>query len=63
MVPRPPLVSQVRGAFDAIVPGCPHLMLADAGRHDRLVQLFAVAKDLPHAVDGILGQDGIGDSS
>src|SRR5439155_6355157 len=37
----------------------PHLMLAVARGHNRLVELLAVADDLPEAVDGVLRHDGV----
>ena len=39
--------------------GRPHLMLADAGRDDRVVQSTAVANHLPESANGVLGQDGV----
>ena len=39
--------------------GRPHLVLADAGGDDRVVELAAVAEDLPQPLDGVLRQDGV----
>ena len=41
--PRPPLVIQCRGVLNVEVLRRPHLVLADAGRDDRVVELAAVA--------------------
>ena len=41
IVPRPPEVSQRRGALEAQAVGRPHLVLADVGRDDRLAAVAA----------------------
>src|SRR5579884_2981431 len=38
---------------------CPHLMLADAGTDNAVIELTTLLKDLPQPLDGVLGQNGI----
>ena len=58
-MPRPPLVDPVPRLVEVEILGRPHLVLADAGRDDRVVEPAAVLEDLPQPVDGVLRQDGV----
>ncbi len=59
IAPSPPLVIQCARLVEVEVLRGPHLMLADAGGDDRVVELLALVQDLPQPLDGVLRQDGV----